>query len=413
MKRTDAKYVVGLDIGTSKVTAIVGEVGDEGVIEVAGYGTHASRGLKKGAVVNIESAVQSIQRAVESAERSAQCEIHSVYTGIAGDHIHSMDSDGSVAIRDKEVGREDVLRVLDVARAVSIPADQRILHVLPQEYIIDRQEGIRDPLGMSGVRLETRVHIVTGAIGTAQNIVKCVRRCGLEVEDIILQQLASSESTLLTDEKDLGVCLIDIGGGTTDIAVFVEGAIRHTTVIPIAGTQITNDIAIVLRTPPPHAEQLKIGYGSALARLTDPDEDIDVPSVGERPPRRLSRQILAEVIEPRFAELFALVKAELRRSGFENAIAAGGVVLAGGSANIEGLADLAEEILHVPVRIGVPQGIGGPPELIGDPAHATGLGLLQFGARQGVHASFYPPAEPPKGLRAFFSKVKGWFEGNF
>ncbi len=413
MRRTDAKYVVGLDIGTSKVMAIVGAVGDEGDIEVVGYGSHASRGLKKGAVVNIESAVQSIQRAVEAAEQSAQCEIHSVYTGIAGDHIRSMDSDGSVAIRDKEVGPEDVLRVLDVARAVSIPADRRILHVLPQEYIIDRQEGIRDPLGMSGVRLETRVHIVTGAISAAQNIVKCVRQCGLEVEDLILQQLASSESTLLADEKDLGVCLVDIGGGTTDIAVFVEGAIRHTTVIPIAGTQITNDIAIVLRTPPPHAEQIKINHGSALARLTDPDEIIDVPSVGERPPRQLARQNLAEVIEPRFEELFELVKAELRRSGFENAIAAGGIVLAGGSANIEGLAELVEEILHVPVRVGVPQGVGGPVELIGDPAHATGLGLLQFGARQGVHSSFYPQVETPKGLRAFFSKAKGWLEGNF
>jgi cell division protein FtsA len=308
VKKTDKKLIVGLDIGTSKVSAVVGELSDDDVIEVIGIGIHPSRGLKKGVVVNIESTVQSIQRAVEEAELMAGCQINSVYAGIAGNHIRSLNSHGIVAIRDKEVTPSDVDRVIDAARAVAIPADQKIIHILPQEFIIDNQEGIKEPVGMSGVRLESKVHMVTGAVSAAQNIIKCVRRCGLEVDDIILQQLASSYSVLLDDEKELGVCLVDIGGGTTDIAVFTEGAIRHTAVIPIAGDQVTNDIAVALRTPTQNAEEIKIKYACALAQLATVDESIEVPSVGERPPRRLARQTLAEVVEPRYEELLTLVQ---------------------------------------------------------------------------------------------------------
>ena len=293
-KKAEQQMIVGLDIGTSKVVAIVGEVREDGGIEVVGLGSHRSRGLKRGVVVNIESTVQSIQRAVEEAELMAGCQIHSVYAGIAGSHIRSLNSHGIVAIRDREVTPGDVERVIDAARAVAIPADQKILHVLPQEFIIDSQDGIREPVGMSGVRLEARVHLVTGAVSAAQNIVKCVRRCGLEVDDIILEQLASSYAVLTEDEKELGVCLVDIGGGTTDIAVFVDGAIRHTAVIPIAGDQVTNDIAVALRTPTQHAEEIKIKYGCALTQLAGAEESIEVPSVGDRPPRRLSSPCTSE-----------------------------------------------------------------------------------------------------------------------
>ena len=353
VKKPDKKLLVGLDIGTSKVVAIVGEVSADDEVEVVGLGSHPSRGLKKGVVVNIESTVQSIQRAIEEAELMAGCEIHSVYAGIAGGHIRSLNSHGIVAIRDSEVSSTDVDRVIDAARAVAIPADQKILHILPQEFVIDGQEGIREPIGMSGVRLEARVHMVTGAVSAAQNIVKCVRRCGLEVDDVILQQLASSHSVLTEDEKELGVCLCDIGGGTTDIAVFVQGAIHHSAVIPIAGDQVTNDIAVALRTPTHHAEDIKIRFACALTQLANPEETIEVPSVGDRPPRRLIRQTLAEVVEPRYEELFNLVATELNRSGFEEMIAAG-VVLTGGGAKMEGVIDLAEEVFHMPVRLGTP-----------------------------------------------------------
>ncbi|HEX9140575.1 MAG TPA: cell division protein FtsA, partial [Steroidobacteraceae bacterium] len=322
--------MVGLDVGTSKVVALVGELAADGSIEVIGLGSQPSRGLKKGVVVNIESTVQSIQRAVEEAELMAGCEINAVFAGIAGSHIRSLNSHGVVAIRDREVAHSDVEHVIEAAKAVAIPADQRILHVLPQEFIIDGQEGIRDPIGMSGVRLEAKVHIVTGADSAAQNIVKCVQRCGLVVEDIVLEQLASSFAVLTDDEKELGVCIVDVGGGTTDIAVFSGGAIRHTAVIPIAGDQVTNDIAVSMRTPTQYAEDIKIRYACALSQLANPDETIEVPSVGDRPARRLARQTLAEVVEPRYAELFNLIREELARSGFEEVIAAG-VVLTGGS----------------------------------------------------------------------------------
>ncbi|RKZ37641.1 MAG: cell division protein FtsA [Gammaproteobacteria bacterium] len=410
MKKSDKNLIVGLDIGTSKVAAIVGEVNVDGEIEVIGIGFNPSRGLKKGVVVNIESTVQSIQRAVEEAELMAGCQIQSVFAGIAGSHIRSLNSHGIVAVRDKEVVPGDVDRVIDAARAVAIPADQKILHILPQEFIIDAQEGIRDPVGMSGVRLESRVHMVTGAVSAAQNIIKCVRRCGLEVDDIILEQLASSQSVLTEDEKELGVCLVDIGGGTTDIAVFTDGAIRHTAVIPIAGDQVTNDIAVALRTPTQHAEDIKVKYACALAQLASAEETIEVPSVGDRPSRRLARQTLAEVVEPRYEELLTLIQAELRRSGFEDLVAAG-VVLTGGSSKMEGLVDLAEEVFHMPVRLGLPQAVSGLVDVVRNPIYSTGVGLLLFGQRNARKR--LPEAEAGGGFQVVWDRMKSWFQGNF
>lgn len=408
VKMADKKLIVGLDIGTSKVVAIVGEISPDDEIQIIGLGSHPSRGLKKGVVVNIESTVQSIQRAVEEAALMAGCEIHSVYTGIAGSHVRSLNSHGIVAIRDQEVTYDDVLRVIDAARAVAIPADQKILHVLPQEFIIDNQEGIREPVGMSGVRLEAKVHIVTGAVSAAQNIVKCVRRCGLEVDEIILEQVASSYAVLTEDEKDLGVCLVDIGGGTTDIAIFTGGAIRHTHVIPIAGDQVTNDIAVALRTPTQHAEDIKVKYACALKQLTSLDDTIEVPGMGEREPRRLSRQILADVVEQRYEELFQLVQAELRRSGFEELIASG-IVLTGGAAKMQGVIELAEEVFHVPVRLGVPQYVSGLSEVVRNPIYATGVGLLMYGKQQ--LAMPRSSAGSDDGFGGVLTKMKKWFSG--
>jgi cell division protein FtsA len=410
-KRSDRNLLVGLDIGTSKVVAIVGEIKSDGQLEIIGIGSHPSRGLKKGVVVNIESTVQSIQRAVEEAELMAGCEIHSVYAGIAGSHVRSLNSHGIVAIKDKEVVQGDVERVIDAAKAVAIPADQKILHVLPQEYIIDSQEGIRDPIGMSGVRLEAKVHIVTGADSAAQNIVKCVQRCGLSVDDIVLEQLASSYAVLTEDEKDLGVCVVDIGGGTTDIAVFGGGAIRHTAVIPIAGDQVTNDIAVSMRTPTQYAEDIKIKYACALSQLANPDETIEVPSVGDRPPRRLARQTLAEIVEPRYEELFGLIRDELRRAGLEEQVATG-IVLTGGSAKMEGAIELAEEVFHMPVRLGIPQYVSGLAEVVSNPIHATGVGLLLY-AKANLES---PRSEAPLlagGVKNLFERMKAWFQGNF
>ncbi len=402
------KMIVGLDIGTSKVVAIVGAVNDEGALEVVGIGSHPSRGLKKGVVVNIESTVQSIQRAVEEAELMAGCQIHSVYAGIAGNHIRSLNSHGIVAIRDREVYQLDLERVLDAAQAVAIPADQKVLHILPQEYLVDDQGGIREPLGMSGVRLEAKVHLVTCAVNAAQNIEKCIRRCGLEVEDVILEQLASAYAVLTDDEKELGVCLVDIGGGTTDIAIFTEGAIKHTGVIPIAGDQVTNDIAMALRTPTQYAEEIKIKYACALTQLAGEGETIKVPSVGERPPRDLSRQALAEVVEPRYDELFTLVQAELRRSGYEDMIAAG-IVLTGGTSKMEGVVELAEEIFHMPVRIGVPQEVQGLTDIVRNPIYATSVGLLQYGFRHQRQAN----GSRTKPSAGWLERCKQWFQSNF
>lgn len=405
----DSRMIVGLDIGTSKVVAIVGEVSSDGRIEVVGIGSHRSNGLKKGVVVNIESTVQSIQRAIEEAELMAGCQIHSVYAGIAGSHIRSLNSHGIVAIKDREVFSQDIDRVIDAAQAVAIPADQKVLHILPQEYLIDEQEGIKEPLGMSGVRLEAKVHLVTCAVNAAQNIEKCIRRCGLEVDDIILEQLASSYSVLTEDEKELGVCMVDIGGGTTDIAIFTEGAIRHTGVIPIAGDQVTNDIAMALRTPTPHAEEIKIKYACALAKLAGADETIKVPSVGDRAPRDLSRQALAEVVEPRYDELFTLVQAELRRSGFEDLLAAG-VVLTGGTSKMEGVVELAEEIFHMPVRLGAPTNVRGLKDIVDNPIYSTGVGLLMYGLQQQGDSDSRSNRTPDQ---SWWAKAKNWYQGNF
>jgi cell division protein FtsA len=409
-RKSDRNLIVGLDIGTSKVACIVGETNEDGEIEVVGIGTNPSRGLKKGVVVNLETTVQSIQRAVEEAELMAGCRIQSVYAGIAGSHISSMNSHGIVAIKEKEVTQSDVDRVIDSARAVAIPADQKILHILPQEFVIDRQEGIKEPVGMSGIRLEARVHIVTGAVSAAQNIIKCIRRCGLEVEDIILEQLASCTAVLTEDEKDLGVCLVDIGGGTTDVAVFTDGAIRHTAVIPIAGDQVTNDIAVALRTPTQFAEEIKIKHACALTQLAKLEDTIEVPSIGDRPARQISRLNLAEIVEPRYEELLLLVQQELRRSGFEDLIAAG-IVLSGGSAKVEGLVELAEEIFHMPVRLGLPQYVTGLTDVVRNPIYATGVGLLLFGNQHQALAGRYMPLGT--GIRGLLARMKNWFTGNF
>ncbi|MBT4831768.1 MAG: cell division protein FtsA [Porticoccaceae bacterium] len=404
----EENMIVALDIGTSKVVAIVGAIGANGELEIVGTGMHASSGLKKGVVVNIEATVNSIQRAIEEAELMAGCSIHSVYAGIAGSHIRSLNSHGIVAIRDREVQPLDVDRVIDAARAVAIPADQEILHVLPQEYIIDEQEGVHEPIGMSGVRLEAKVHLVTCAANAAQNIKKCIRRCGLEVDEVVLEQLASSHAVLTEDEKQLGVALVDLGGGTTDIAIFTEGAIRHTGVIPIAGDQVTNDIAMALRTPTPHAEDLKIKYACALAKLARPEETVKVPSVGDREARDMSRQLLAEVVEPRYDELFTLVQAELRRSGFEQLLAAG-VVLTGGTSKMEGVTELAEEIFHLPVRIGAPANVKGLSDIVNNPIYSTGVGLLHFGVEQQRKDGFDDSGKGP--ANNVLERIKGWFQG--
>ena len=411
-KRSDRNLTVGLDIGTSKVVAIVGEIKADGVLEIIGIGSHPSRGLKKGVVVNIESTVQSIQRAVEEAELMAGCEIHSVYAGIAGSHVRSLNSHGIVAIKDKEVVQGDVERVIDAAKAVAIPADQKILHVLPQEYIIDAQEGIRDPIGMSGCgsrRRCTSSPARTARRRTSSSACSAAAWC---VDDIVLEQLASSYAVLTEDEKDLGVCVVDIGGGTTDIAVFGGGAIRHTAVIPIAGDQVTNDIAVSMRTPTQYAEDIKIRYACALSQLANPDETIEVPSVGDRPPRRLARQTLAEIVEPRYEELFALVRDELRRAGLEESVATG-IVLTGGSSKMEGAVELAEEVFHMPVRLGVPQYVSGLVDVVSNPIHATGVGLLLF-AKSNLEVS--EAREAPLlagGMKSIFERMKAWFQGNF
>ena len=409
-KKPVKNLIVGLDIGTSKVSALVGEVNTDGQIEVVGIGTHPSKGLKRGVVVNIDATVQSIQRAVEEAELMAGCEIRSVYTGIAGNHIRSLNSHGIVAIQNQEVAQADVDRVIDAARAVAIPADQKILHILPQEFIIDNQDGIREPIGMSGVRLEAKVHMVTGAVSAAQNIVKCVQRCGLEVTDIILEQLASSHAVLTDDEKELGVCLVDIGGGTTDIAIFTEGAIRHTAVIPIAGDQVTNDIAVALRTPTQCAEEIKLKHACALTNLvTEGDDPIEVPSVGDRPRRTIAKKALAEVVESRYEELFRLVLAELRRSGFEDLIAAG-IVLTGGAANVARCLDLAETTFKMPVRLGVPIN-NGLPEKTSNTIYATGVGLLLYGNQQ--FGGRYEALGGSGSIKGMFGKMRNWFQTNF
>ena len=408
--RDNKKLVVGLDIGTSKIAAIVAEIKPEGGFEIIGMGNCPARGLKKGVVVNIETTVNAIQRALEEAELMADCKIRDVYTGIAGSHIKSFNSQGMVAIKDKEVGQMDIDRVIETAKAVQIPNDQQILHILNQEFIIDGQEDVREPLGMSGVRLEVKVHIVTGAVSAAQNIIKCVRRCGLEVSDLILQPLASAMAVVSEDEKDLGVGLVDIGGGTTDLAVFTHGAIRHTAVIPIAGDQITNDIAMALRTPTKDAEDLKQRYGCSLSQLADPQQMIEVPGVGDRGPRELSRKTLAEVIEPRVEELYSLVQAELRRSGYEELLSSG-IVITGGSSMMQGMVELGEEIFHMPVRVGVPHYSGALAEVVRHPRYSTAVGLLIAGMQQ--HRSRELAHLHIGSFQQLVDRMRNWFTGNF
>jgi len=401
--------IVGLDIGTSKIVAIVGEVKPDGMLEVIGMGKHESDGMKKGMVVNIEAAVGAIQRALEEAELMADCKIHEVYTGIAGSHIRGTNSHGMVKIKEKEVGSADIERVIETARSISLPSDQQILHILEQEFSIDGQDGIKKPLGMSGMRLDVKVHIISGAVAAVQNIMKCVHRCGLEANELILQPLASSKAVLEDDEKELGVCLVDIGGGTTDIAVFTGGAIRHTAVIPIAGDQITNDIAVAYRTPSQDAEDIKIKYGCALRQLAD-DFEIDVPGVGERGSRKLRRHSLAEVIESRVEELYSLVQQELRRSGFEDLLSSG-IVITGGSSAMQGMVELGEEIFHLPVRLGIPKYVGGLSDVVRTPRMATGVGLLLYGLEH-----FQRSEETRMQSGSFgdvMAKMKMWFQGNF
>ena len=410
-KKIEKNIITGLDVGTSKIIALIAKVGADGTIEIIGMGRHPSRGLKRGVVVDIEATVNSIQRAVQEAESMAGCEVRSVYTGIAGSHIRSLNSHGIVAIREKEVSQADVERVIDAAKAVAIPADQKILHVLPQEFIIDHQGCIREPVGMAGVRLESRVHIVTGSVSSAQNIVKCVRLCGLEVNDIILEQLASSHAVLTEDEKDLGVCLVDIGGGTTDIAIFASGAIQHTAVIPIAGDQVTNDIAMAFRTPTKAAEALKISHASALTELANPNHMLEVASVNDKPGRKISASALADVASARYEELFSLIHDELQRSGFADRMAAG-VVLTGGASNIIGAIELAELCFEMPVRKGYAAGVTGLAEAAENPSYATGVGLLLYGYQQQYEGGYDVTAVNSQ-VKSVWSRMKEWFQGNF
>jgi cell division protein FtsA len=379
MSNHKENLIVGLDIGTTKICAIVGNLTDEG-LDIVGIGTSPSRGLRKGVVINIESTVESIQKALQEAELMAGCEIKSVFAGIAGGHIKGFNSQGVIAIKNREVTQEDIARVIDAAKALAIPMDREVIHVLPQEFIIDDQDGIKEPLGMSGVRLEAKVHIVTGAVASAQNIVKSCNRAGVNVSDIVLEQLASSYAVLSADEKELGVAMVDIGGGTTDIAIYLEGAIKHTSVLSLGGNHLTNDIAVGLRTPMAEAERIKKQYGCCLTSMVGKDESIEVPSVGGREPRVLSRQLLAEILEPRVEEIFTLVNREIIRSGYEDFIASG-VVITGGTSILPGMPEMAEQIFNLPVRRGLPQDIGGLTDVVNSPIFATGVGLVKYGSR--------------------------------
>jgi cell division protein FtsA len=409
----DDGLVVGLDIGTTKICAIVGEIAEGGGIDIIGIGIHPSKGLRKGVVVNIDNTVESIQKAVHEAELMSGREISSAFVGIAGGHIKGFNSRGVIAISGKgrEVSQQDVERVIDAAKAVALPVDREVIHILPQEFIIDDQGGITEPLGMTGVRLEAEVHIVTAAVTSAQNIVKCVHRAGLEVSDIVLEQLASAEATLLPDEKELGVVLLDIGGGTTGMAIFMRGSIWHSSVISLGGEHITNDIAIGLRTPMHEAEAIKKKYGCAMTSMVKGDETIEVPSVGGRKPRMLSRQLLCEVIQPRVEEIFSLVDREIRKTGYADAVAAG-MVITGGSSIMEGMPELAEQIFDMPVRRAEPKGLGGLVDIVSSPVHATGAGLVIYGAAHRTQRRFRKVSD-----RAIFNKVfsrmKEWFEEYF
>ncbi|RCU49889.1 MULTISPECIES: cell division protein FtsA [Corallincola] len=409
-KTTDARLIVGLDIGTSKVTAVVGEVMADGEISVIGLGSHQSRGMDKGGVNDLDSVARAVQRALDEAELMAGCQIASVFLSISGRHIECQNENGMVSINQEEVTQEDVDAVIHTAKSVPISDERRILHVLPQEFAIDWQEGIKSPIGMSGMRLEATVHIITCANDMAKNIVKCVERCGLKVDKLIFAALASSYSVLTDDEKELGVCLVDIGGGTMDISVFTAGALRHTAVIPVAGNQVTSDIAKIFRTPLSHAEEIKVQYACALRQLVSLEDSIEVPSVGGRPSRTMSRHTLAEVVEPRYHELFDLVKEELKRSGMEDQIAAG-VVLTGGTAKMEGTVEFAEDVFQMPVRLGTPLEIKGLTDYVDDPVYATAVGLLHYGKDDLLGQRREKRAS--EGVSGLWSRVHSWFKGEF
>ena len=412
LRKQHKSLIAGLDIGTTKVVVLVGEATDEHNINIVGMGTHPSRGLKRGIVVNIEATMQSIQRALEEAELTAGCQIHQAYTGIAGSHIQSLNSHGVVPIRNQVVTQEDIDRVIEAAKAVAIPANQKVLHILPQEFIIDQQAGIREPIGMSGVRLESKVHLVTGAVNAAQNIIKCVQACNLQVENVVLEQLASSFAVLTEDERELGICLVDIGGGTTDIAVFVDGAICYTAVIPIAGDQVTHDIAVALRTPARHAEAIKLEHACVQSDRVDERESIQVPGgVAEHSPREVSKRLLARVIEARYEELFGLVMAELRRSGIAELMTAG-LVLTGGASRVSGARELAERVFKVPVRSGVPRHATGITPALKSPIYATSVGLLLYGhqrraSTRGASGSLGMDTS----VRGVWQRMRRWFQG--
>ncbi|HAD04762.1 MAG: cell division protein FtsA [Desulfuromonadales bacterium GWD2_61_12] len=397
--------IVGLDIGTTKICAIVGNLTEDG-LDIVGIGTSPSKGLRKGVVINIEATVGAIRKAIEEAELMAGCEIKSVFAGIAGGHIKGFNSQGIIAIKNREVNADDLRRVIDAAKAIAIPMDREVIHILPQEFIIDDQDGIREPLGMSGVRLEAKVHIVTGAVASAQNIVKSCNRAGVDVADIVLEQLASSEAVLAADEKELGVALIDIGGGTTDIAIYVDGAIKHTSVLSLGGNHLTNDIAVGLRTPMAEAEKIKQAYGCCLTSMVGKTETIEVPSVGGREPRVLSRQLLAEILEPRVEEIFTLVNREIVKSGYEDLIASG-IVLTGGTSILAGMPELAEQIFNLPVRRGSPQDIGGLIDVVNSPVYATGVGLVKYGSRNVEVKNFSRGQKDTFG--SITKRMKEWF----
>ncbi|HQB30018.1 MAG TPA: cell division protein FtsA [Syntrophales bacterium] len=402
--------VVGLDLGTTKTCVIVGKVNDTGSLDIVGIGSCPSTGLRKGVVVNIDNTVGLFRKAVEEAELMSDCEIDSVFTGIAGSHIEGLNSHGIVAVKGKEVDSDDVRRAVEAARAMAIPLDREILHVIPQFFIVDNQDGVKDPMGMSGVRLEAKVHVVIASVTSVQNIIKSVNRVGLDVNDVILEPLASSEAVLSTDEKELGVALMDIGGGTTDIAVFAEGSVKHSSVLAVGGNYLTNDIAVGLRTPVNEAEKIKIKYGCSFVPLIKPDETIEVPSVGGRQPRRVSRQILGEIIQPRVEEILRLAHREVIKSGYEDLLGAG-IVLTGGTAVLEGITELGEQIFHMPVRRGVPHGIGGLTDVVNSPLYATGVGLIMYGLRNRSARSFRT------GEGSFFAKliqrIKRWYSEFF
>jgi cell division protein FtsA len=408
MTKKDSLFV-GLDIGTTKICAIIGEASPEGNVEIIGIGKAPSHGLRKGVVIDIETTVQSIKQAVEEAELMAGVTIERVFTGIAGGHIKGFNSRGVIAVsgKNREITQRDVDRVIDAARAVAIPLDREVIHILPQEFIVDDQVGIKKPLGMYGVRLEADVHIVTGAVTSAQNIVKSVNNSGLEVADIVLQQLASAEAVLTPDEKELGVALIDMGGGTTDLAIFVEGSIWHTAVLSLGGNNITNDIAMGLQTPTHEAEEIKKQHGCAMASLIDPEEIIEVPSVGGRPPRKLARQVLCAIIEPRVEEIFDLVNREIRKAGYQDLIA-GGIVMTGGGASLEGICELGEQIFGKPTRMGLPTRIGGLADVVSSPMYSTGVGLVLYGLRHQEHTRFQAGGRD-QGFFGIFKRMKEWF----